>query len=217
MTNNFYKALGVDRDADAETIKRAYRKQAMKHHPDKGGDVDVFALISLAHSTLSDEDRRAYYDKTGEVHNSPPENFITREAMELVASHLTNAVEQLADKDKIYTNVISDITRHLREENRKVKSAIKRSEIAGKQLRKFGKRIKHAGDDPDIMRGLVKQGEANHKLAVAKNEQVLKVLDKAIELLKGYKFKADKPPQTRECQATTTSFSQNSGFGIWGR
>ena len=36
----FYKALGVAKDADENEIKKAYRKLALKHHPDKGGDVE---------------------------------------------------------------------------------------------------------------------------------------------------------------------------------
>lgn len=37
----YYKALGVPKDADENTIKKAYKKLALKHHPDKGGDVEV--------------------------------------------------------------------------------------------------------------------------------------------------------------------------------
>lgn len=39
-TTKLYDVLGVEKDADANTIKKAFRKLALKHHPDKGGDVD---------------------------------------------------------------------------------------------------------------------------------------------------------------------------------
>ena len=47
-------------------IKKAYRKAAMKHHPDKGGDPEKFKEISKAYEVLSDEEKRAVYDKYGE-------------------------------------------------------------------------------------------------------------------------------------------------------
>ena len=54
--------LGVPRDADQDTIKKAYRKLAMQHHPDKGGDPNEFQKISEAYETLSDVDKRFRYD-----------------------------------------------------------------------------------------------------------------------------------------------------------
>ena len=57
-----YNTLGVPRDADHDTIKKAYRKLAMQHHPDKGGDISKFQKISEAYDTLSDVDKRLAYD-----------------------------------------------------------------------------------------------------------------------------------------------------------
>ena len=57
-----YDVLGVPRDADARTIKRAFREKARTHHPDKGGSDARFALIRAAFETLSDAKRRAAYD-----------------------------------------------------------------------------------------------------------------------------------------------------------
>jgi DnaJ-class molecular chaperone len=57
-----YNTLGVPRDADQDTIKKAYRKLAMQHHPDKGGDISKFQEITAAYETLSDVDKRFAYD-----------------------------------------------------------------------------------------------------------------------------------------------------------
>ena len=61
MTNH-YQTLGVDRNATPDEIKRAYRKLASQHHPDKGGDKVKFQEIQSAYSILGDDQKRAEYD-----------------------------------------------------------------------------------------------------------------------------------------------------------
>jgi DnaJ family protein A protein 2 len=64
--SSLYKALGIEKSADAGAIKKAYRILAMKHHPDKGGDPEKFKEITKANEILSDPEKRAKYDKYGE-------------------------------------------------------------------------------------------------------------------------------------------------------
>ena len=65
QTPDYYKTLGVPRDADADTIKKAFRKLARKHHPDAGGDEAKFKEINEAYEVLSDEKKRKLYDQYG--------------------------------------------------------------------------------------------------------------------------------------------------------
>ena len=61
MTDH-YATLGVPKTASADEIKRAYRKLASQHHPDKGGDVKKFQEIEQAYRILSDPQQREQYD-----------------------------------------------------------------------------------------------------------------------------------------------------------
>lgn len=62
---DYYSILGVGKSASPEDIKAAYRKLAMKHHPDRGGDAKKFQEISEAYETLSNPDKKAQYDHGG--------------------------------------------------------------------------------------------------------------------------------------------------------
>ncbi|MHA1821024.1 MAG: molecular chaperone DnaJ [Promethearchaeota archaeon] len=65
---DYYEVLGVDRNADTDTIKRAFRKLALKYHPDRNKSPDAeekFKEIQEAYSVLSDPDKRAKYDQYG--------------------------------------------------------------------------------------------------------------------------------------------------------
>jgi len=68
MTEDFYDVLGVDRDADEDEIKQAYRKKASEYHPDVSDDPDAeekFKKIQKAKEVLTDEEKRQAYERMG--------------------------------------------------------------------------------------------------------------------------------------------------------
>lgn len=64
---DYYDILGVSKDASKEDIKKAFYNLAHKHHPDKGGDAEKFKEISQAYQVLSDDKKRAQYDRHGQA------------------------------------------------------------------------------------------------------------------------------------------------------
>ena len=62
QNKTFYDVLGVQRNASDDDIKKAFRKLAVKYHPDRGGDEQKFKEISEAYDTLSNPDKRKEYD-----------------------------------------------------------------------------------------------------------------------------------------------------------
>ena len=73
MSKDYYKILGVDRNASTDEVKKAYRKMALKYHPDKtNGDVESeskFKEAAEAYDTLSSPDKKANYDRYGSSAN----------------------------------------------------------------------------------------------------------------------------------------------------
>lgn len=74
--HDHYQTLGVDRTASPDDIKRAYRRLASQHHPDKGGDTQKFQTIQQAYDVLSDPAQRQAYDRPqSEFQFGPGVNF----------------------------------------------------------------------------------------------------------------------------------------------
>lgn len=68
---DYYKSLGVSKDCSASDLKKAYRKLALKHHPDKGGNEQKFKEVQGAYEILSDDSKRKSYDQYGEAGLDP--------------------------------------------------------------------------------------------------------------------------------------------------
>lgn len=69
MGKDYYKTLGIQKGASDEDIKKAYRKLALKYHPDKNkaaGAEEKFKEIAEAYEVLSDKKKRDVYDRYGE-------------------------------------------------------------------------------------------------------------------------------------------------------
>jgi molecular chaperone DnaJ len=78
---DYYRLLGVDRDASEDVIRRAYRRLARQYHPDrgKGSSTEAFQELQAAYETLADADRRRRYDDTlreGEVRRPPSWEYV---------------------------------------------------------------------------------------------------------------------------------------------
>lgn len=68
---DYYSTLGVPKNASQDDIRKAYKKQSMQHHPDRGGNEEVFKKINEAYSTLKDPAKKQQYD-------NPQPNFNNR-------------------------------------------------------------------------------------------------------------------------------------------
>jgi len=74
---DYYEVLGVSKSASADEIKKAFRKLAIEHHPDRGGQEEKFKEINEAYEVLKDPEKRTRYDQFGHagVGNDPGAGF----------------------------------------------------------------------------------------------------------------------------------------------
>lgn len=113
IEEDLYALLGFADDEarsgiTAAQIRNAWRAQVMQHHPDRGGDIEVFKKIKKAYEILRDEKKRAEYDEDGEL--SPEDSAIESQAREFVMTAF-----RMALKDAGTYSLLYHAKRHLQE------------------------------------------------------------------------------------------------------
>jgi hypothetical protein len=178
---NPYTELDVPFDASLETIKQRYRTLAQMHHPDKGGDEELFKRIKLAYEILSDPIRRKQYDITGEIGTTNAKD----EALSNIIQILLHVVPGFnADQDDLIaiaegeTRAMLDMVKI---DINNTEMQIKKFEVVLKKLR-----IKTAGEN--ILESIiVKQIQIRKKDLVVFHKNV-KVCMLMLEILKDYEY-----------------------------
>lgn len=134
-----YEILEVPRDADAGTIKRAYRRKAQKAHPDRDqstGSGDRFRALQIAYDVLSDPARRARYDETGETHEGPT---IETQALAYVAGLLHAMLDVVVDVE--HFALVVQMKKQCEDELRNVRIGMaKLRDLQGRRRRACGSR-----------------------------------------------------------------------------
>ena len=105
---NPYDVLGVAIDASTEEIKQQYRTLAQLHHPDKGGDAELFKQVKLSYEILSDPLRRKDFDQTGNINTKID---VRNEALDYIAQMLFRIVPNFnPDQDDLIFLMRKEIT-----------------------------------------------------------------------------------------------------------
>ena len=83
---DYYQTLGVSKNADEKTIKKAYRKLARQYHPDvnkEPGAEEKFKEVNAAYEVLSDKEKRAKYDRFGHAGVQGQQGYHSAESMNM--------------------------------------------------------------------------------------------------------------------------------------
>lgn len=138
-----YDALGLNKNADSAAIKKAYRKAAMKHHPDRGGKPENFHPIQRAYETLSNGSKRAYYDEHGEdeAPKVDPAAKIQNELLGLFMSMIDQYDPEHDDLIGFARNAIAEREKAIPGELKKLQRKVRKVESAIIRLKHKGKGV----------------------------------------------------------------------------
>lgn len=186
---DLYTALDVPRDALTEEIRRAYRRAAKRAHPDGGGTRESFALVSVAHAVLTDAQRRAHYDATGDIGEKPADQ--TKVAAVNIALNMIDEVLAEVDRRRmrpeefdIVKDAMTLLTTHRDNLTEKIERMSRDVERRRSLARRFSAR---SGDNRLGKMFAARAGDLGVMLAMEEKRQV----DRAIEILKDHRFRTD--------------------------
>lgn len=193
-----YQTLDVPRDADPDTVKRAYRKKAKDLHPDRaGGDAQAMATLNHAFDVLGDPAKREQYDRTGQDGASAtasPEAQAQQRLMVMFDSYLSDGQEFEGDLVAQFRVVVDKHSAAIRE-------GIMLARLKLRKLERSRNRL--AG--PSLFATLVadKMQHQQQLIALADSELVIDVL--VTKLLAEYRD--TKPPAPVQTYTTQTAVS----------
>lgn len=192
---DLYELLGVAKDATKREIKKAYRKLARQHHPDRdGGDKEKFQEIQHAYMVLYDDKARQEYDRTGES-GTKAKPTATQMAYEnlagLFTAVLTENVEKIHRLDifKFMTDQVKTARREPEKLKAKNEKNIAQYERARKKLKRKSKRAKN----PPIMETVISEQVRICRDHVTACNEDIRMYNLMIELMDDYDYEFDKP------------------------
>jgi curved DNA-binding protein CbpA len=186
MKENLYEILGVEREASKKEIKTAYRKLSKQHHPDKGGDPQLFIKIQVAYETLIDDDSRAAYDRDGSIGGGgvPLKTAAINIIMGLwdqILNYKCSAQNSDIDMDKVFLLKLRDIKKDNDRSIKQIKQTVK-------ILKKICKGIVYKGTTNNLLKMFtedkIKGGEDQIKKLERRNDEV----EEAIKISKDYDY-----------------------------
>ena len=185
---DLYDVLGVDHNATSEQIKKAYKKLANKHHPDKErGDEELFKRINQAYETLIDPVKRQSYDITGIYEGTDAIHVKSaRESIELAVFNIINMNEANIE----YVDIVQTIKQNIH--NDKIANK-KNEETINKLITRLNKNKERATGNL-VISAFDKQIRAQQD-ALTQTTNNKKVLDIADKLINSCKYKFDEKPQ----------------------
>jgi curved DNA-binding protein CbpA len=184
---SLYEDLGVAVDADAATIKSAYRSKAQKLHPDKGGAKADFHKIHHAYYVLSDEALRKRYDETGSDAPLPGKR---KAALDAIAALLLSCV----DSEEIDIKT-TDILAAARSRVAAIKlNVLEHKNVTHLMIAKREeaiRRVKGPESGENILVSILDADIANHRRSVEMLDLQIAVHDEILAILEDYEYMPD--------------------------
>ena len=178
---NPYTELDVSVTASTEEIKQRYRTLAQMHHPDKGGNEEVFKRIKLAYEILSDPIRRKQYDLTGEATTTNAKD----EAIANIVQILLHVVPSFNVDEEDLVKIAEAETRTMLE---LVDKDIGVTERYIANLEKVSKKLRIKTDGENILNTFITHQIQQRKQELQDFQRRIKVCNLMLEILKDYEY-----------------------------
>jgi curved DNA-binding protein CbpA len=178
---NPYIQLDIPVDASLEEIKQRFRTLAHMHHPDKGGDEEVFKSIKLAYEILMDPIRRKQYDLTGDAEIANIRDEAVTNIVQIILSIIPTFDPDQDDLIEIAKHKTNDM---LTRENKQIVNIQREINNFEKVITKL--RIKNNGEN--ILHNVIVNQIRDQRKNLLQNQQNVQVCTLMLEILKDYEY-----------------------------
>jgi hypothetical protein len=178
---NPYTELDVSVTASTEEIKQRYRTLAQMHHPDKGGDEELFKRIKLAYEILSDPIRRKQYDITGETGTTNAKDEAISNIIQIILHVVPNFN---ADQDDLI-KIAEDESRAMLN---MVNNDIINTELQIKHFEKVLKKLRIKTKGENVLENIILKQVQQRKKDLMVFHKNVKVCMLMLEILKDYEY-----------------------------
>lgn len=185
---NPYEVLGVPKDADAGTVKRAYRQAAKKAHPDRGGNPQAMTRVNVAYDILSDPARRERYDVGGEdLPPTPPLELRARIQLAMAFQHMLQNPQRV--------NIPAGAKAFLCEQRRAGQAQISEMKAIQARFKARMPDVEFAGapGEPNVFLDQLNASVADLQRRMEATGETLEAIGRALELLAAYTSRVAEP------------------------
>ena len=178
---NPYTELDVSVTASTDEIKQRYRTLAQMHHPDKGGDEELFKRIKLAYEILNDPIRRKQYDITGESTTTNAKDEAISNIIQIILHVVPNFN---ADQDDLI-KIAEDESRAMLN---MVNNDINNTELQIKHFEKVLKKLRIKTNGENVLESIILKQVQQRKNNLVTLHRNVKVCMLMLEILKDYEY-----------------------------
>lgn len=197
--SDLYAQLGLSKDATKADIRAAYRKLSKKAHPDGGGSQQKFGALTKAHDILTDDERRAKYDATGDESEKAVDNVLAamlENACQLLMQAMSQCVSNNIEPEQarlidMMQTIGNKALAEIAENRGKWLTACKRlKKLQGRFKLKAGAKAKE-----NRLEAMISGQIAGHEQQARNLDRMEVNLKAALDFIKDYDFTADKKPE----------------------
>lgn len=191
---SLYDDLGVEPDASAAEITRAFRKKTRDTHPDRcGGDEAQFKAVAFAYRILSDHARRQHYDATGDSDNAPSGG----EILEVLGAVFNNVLGQVleSEADSARVDMVAMMHQFMANSRETIRKETLRLAKMKNKLAKIPGRFTVDDGGENFLQVVAKRRLDECEAALVQTERELAKCEEAISYLKRFSYRFESGPE----------------------
>ncbi|MGF0538049.1 J domain-containing protein [Agrobacterium sp. ES01] len=190
-----YEMLGIERDANEQAIKSAYRKAAKTAHPDSGGDAEQFARLQTAFDLLKDPVRRRVYDDTGyDPQLADPKDL---KGLMMIETLVNDFI--LDEREPGSFDPVAAMRRKLSDDILKSRFHILELERHRARVRKHMDRLGRK-PETDVLGSMLRARSQSISDAIKQAETQIEVIEQAYTMLQGYSYELDAADEAKAAE-----------------